>query len=371
MSHAVLALLSLAVIGSSMAGFQQSSRQSTTPQIQEPKLYVAFSAKGAGYIDKDGKWVIQPEFSDAYDFVGGRAITQKGERYQLIDRTGKVVFEFPETYEWMGRFSDGLAPAYDGERIGYVGLDGSVKIPFEYDWIYNDEITGEFNGGLAVVSKGEMSGVINTSGRVVLPIEFDYIWDFSDGAALAKRGDEEGAINTRGRFIFLDSEDAYIVDSYQNGLAPAVLADFVGSGYIDKVGNWAIKAEFDMVGKFSGIYAAVAVDGLVGFIDQAGRYVIEPKFPIDEESDLPMAGTFEKADSLCWVSLGAGEYGYINKSGEIVISGGYEYADDFKDGLALVMTGTHIGYIGLDGEWVYRITLDELFGDGLLTALKR
>lgn len=369
MRLAALALLSVAAIGSSMAGLQRADREQAAQPNPEPRLYIAYSKDGAGFIDRSGKWVIEPQFTSASEFVMSRTTAMVDDRYVLIDRAGNIVFEFPESYTWIGAFSEGLAPAYDGENIGYVGLNGQVRIPFEYDWIPSDEIMGEFNNGLAVVSKGEFMGAINVTGRVVIPIEYDYIWDFKDGAALAKKEDEEGAIDTWGRFFFLDSSDCYIMNNYFNGLAPATTEDFEGYGYIDKQGEWAIGPDFSDVAQFEGVYAAVVVDGLIGFIDRKGAFVIEPKFAQRERYYGELAGNFMTEDSLCWVPLDGDLIGYIDKSGEVVIEAQFDYADDFKDGLALVYTGTHIGYIDVAGEWVYKVAFDEIRGDGLLSGL--
>lgn len=368
MRHAILALLSVAVLGFSMAGFQQSGGQQTTDPVSESPLFVAYAVAGAGYIDASGKWVIPPAYDSGNEFSSGRAVVYKDDHYLMIDRAGKTIFEFPASYDWIGNFKDGLAPAYDGEKLGYIGLNGQVVIDFEYDWIENEYVTGEFNSGVAVVEKDGKTGAINRFGRVVIPIEFDYIWDFTDGAALAKKGDEEGAINTLGRFIFQDSEEAYILDSYHNGLAPATVADFVGFGYIDKLGKWVVQPEYESVGLFDGVYAAVVMNGLIGFIDREGAMVIEPSFPLPEDYEQRFTGRFETEDSLCWVPLDDEHFGYINKAGEVVISGDFVFADDFRNGLALVVTDLHIGYIDVSGEWVYQVLLSELYPDGVLSA---
>jgi hypothetical protein len=65
-----------------------------------------------GYIDKEGKWAIQPQFDEASPFSDGmaRVMAIKGfdkKKYGFIDRTGKLVIE--PVYDKANDFRDGLA----------------------------------------------------------------------------------------------------------------------------------------------------------------------------------------------------------------------------------------------------------------------
>ena len=44
-----------------------------------------------GYINKKGKWVIEPQFNEAGDFSEGLASVKKGKKYIFIDKSGKRV----------------------------------------------------------------------------------------------------------------------------------------------------------------------------------------------------------------------------------------------------------------------------------------
>ena len=47
----------------------------------------------AGYIDKQGKFVIKPQFDAASIFIEGIAPVKVGEKLGFIDKTGKMVIE--------------------------------------------------------------------------------------------------------------------------------------------------------------------------------------------------------------------------------------------------------------------------------------
>jgi hypothetical protein len=60
-----------------------------------------------GYIDKTGKVVIEPQFTEARDFNQGIARIKTGSRWGYIDDTGKIVIK--PHFERARDFSEGLA----------------------------------------------------------------------------------------------------------------------------------------------------------------------------------------------------------------------------------------------------------------------
>lgn len=133
-----------------------------------------------GYINAKGEWVIEPtyeiggtfkiggeyDFSDK-NFSSGYVAVQNGEKYGLIDKTGKQILK----YEWsfIGKFSEGLAPAKKDSLYGYINLTG--------DWVIEPQFNGaeQFLHGLAAVSKGpfleEKWGFINAQGVQLIPFK--------------------------------------------------------------------------------------------------------------------------------------------------------------------------------------------------------
>jgi WG containing repeat len=78
-----------------------------------------------GYIDKTGKWVIQPRFADAWAFSYGLAPVQAhsevegSDKYGYIDKTGKWVIQprwtFADAFQAAGR----IALVQTGNRMGF------------------------------------------------------------------------------------------------------------------------------------------------------------------------------------------------------------------------------------------------------------
>jgi len=85
--------------------------------------------------------------------------------------------------------------------------------------------------------------------------------------------------------------------------------------------------------------ARVKLSGKWGYIDRTGRIVINPQF---EE-----AGDF--SEGLARVKTG-GKWGYIDRTGRFLINPQFEEAGDFSQGLARVKLGGKWGYVDRRGE---------------------
>jgi hypothetical protein len=151
------------------------SRKSDTPLFR----FVVNERDGAGYIDRDGKIVIQPTltFFGNYgedDFFDGLArVTMHGEGW-YINAAGESMFR---AYYNSGSFSEGLAPVYDGSKEGFLNRDGKLVIPFIFD------SSGSFSEGLASAGVKGLLGYINKDGSFAIEPKYVLAESFSDGAA--------------------------------------------------------------------------------------------------------------------------------------------------------------------------------------------
>src|SRR5262245_48694072 len=90
---------------------------------------------------------------------------------------------------------------------------------------------------------------------------------------------------------------------------------------------WVIAFEqpFEAAHQFSEGLAVIQSGGKYGYIDRTGRVVIQPQFDQAEDFSGGMAS----------IAIHY-KHGYINQRGELVVKPQFEYAHDFSDGLALV-----------------------------------
>ena len=74
-----------------------------------------------GFVDHDGKYIINAQFDDAGDFSGGLAAVKMGH-WGFIDKSGKMVIN-PQ-FDEAESFANGLARVKMDGRFGYVNASG-------------------------------------------------------------------------------------------------------------------------------------------------------------------------------------------------------------------------------------------------------
>ena len=121
-------------------------------------LFPARENGKCGYINKEGKFVINPKFNYAWSFSEGLARVRIGDeetgKYGYINKEGQFVIK-PQFY-YAGYFSEGLAEvSIDGEKYGYINKEGQFVIKPQFDY------AGSFSEGLAKVRVGEKWGYLH------------------------------------------------------------------------------------------------------------------------------------------------------------------------------------------------------------------
>ncbi|HEY7159741.1 MAG TPA: WG repeat-containing protein [Acidobacteriota bacterium] len=292
--------------------------------VIEPQFNMAFEfAEGVaqvmvkdrwGYIDPSGKFVIQPKFARSDRFYEGFARVcidpAIAEFAGYIDKTGTLVIP-TEGAEYLGKFSEGLAAMKIKGKFGFIDRTGKFVIQPKYD------VADIFTEGLArvAIKKGEkyLWGFIDKSGKERTSLQFEDACNFSEGLACVGVGNLFGFINTDGNFVINPKYD--FTGDFQEGLAPVHNVKF---GYIDRSGKMVIPEQFDIAHGFSEGMAAVAQDPgngspVWGFIDKEGNFVIEPQY--DDVGAEFGSGSFQNG----LVIVKVGKYsGYVSKTGKLV-----------------------------------------------------
>jgi len=122
-----------------------------------------------GFIDKTGKWVIEPQFENYYVMGmytryqifadNGLASVRKNGKYGAIDKSGKAVIDFRFDELW-SFFEDRAAFKQDG-LYGYVDSQGNVLIEAQY------QAASGFWNGCGVVYDGTDAFIIDRNGDKV------------------------------------------------------------------------------------------------------------------------------------------------------------------------------------------------------------
>lgn len=93
-------------------------------------VYVGNGAeKKAGFINKNGEWVVQPRFDAAYHFCGGLAPVKVNERWGYVNKNG--ILEISPRYDHAESFEGGIAEVYEQDENQalhreFINQSGSV-----------------------------------------------------------------------------------------------------------------------------------------------------------------------------------------------------------------------------------------------------
>jgi len=246
-----------------------------------------------GFINDDGKTVIEPAFHEVRAFQKGYAPVRLINKWGIIDRKGRYVIN--PSYDNMGDFSEGLIASKVDGKWGYITIKD----------------------------------------RVAIPAQFSEAQPFSNGLAAVRIDNSWGFIDSDGRFVVNPRFSA--AGAFSNGLAPVQVGN--QWGFIDKKGNLKIKPQFQRATSFSGDLAAVQEDSLWGFINDDGRFEINPVYD----------NALAFSEGLAPVQKD-GAWGYINLKGKLVIPYQYKEAGGFSNDVARVVSGDQVRYISPKGK---------------------
>src|SRR5215831_15485948 len=331
-------------------------------------LFAVYKDGKSGFIDNTGKIVIPLQFDSANGFSEGLAlVTLKGKKF-FIDATGRTVFE--AKFDIIRDFSEGLAAVNIGEKRiasiglisdpgkwGYIDKTGRLVIPMKFTHAES------FSEGLAAVAEGDKGEFINHEAKPVFDVPLDVTLGFREGIAGVLYHGSLAYYDRTGKKISPPLGYGPENHSFSEGLVPVEIKG--KSGYMDRTGNLVIKAQFEDAGDFNEGLAPVKVrsdettwcppkepgsrNGFTmkwGYIDKTGKIVIAPQF----ES---VAGFSEGLVAI----NNCQEAFFIDKTGERIDLGKYRYASSFAFGLSRVnvMTkqGLLWGYIDRSGKMVW------------------
>jgi hypothetical protein len=206
-----------------------------------------------GFIDRTGKWIIEPIYDYASPFSQGLAPVSIKGKWGYIDKTGEVVIE--PVYWNAHWFKDGLAPvAKEEEKWGYINLAGEVVVPFQY------ELAEPFQNGMGRIYVQGLYGYVDVTGELVIPPLYFVAEPFSEGLAYVVRDDRKGIrsgyINKAGEVV-IKMKSGHHGRSFHDGLAGVQKND--KWGFIDKTGKWVIKPSYRKIDRFSDGVCSVMV----------------------------------------------------------------------------------------------------------------
>lgn len=121
-----------------------------------------------GYVNEVGKEITPIIYDEAGDFKGLYAQVSIAENSGFINRDGKELAD-GVAYRFVSDFKEGLASVFNGQKWGYIDMNGVVVIPFICE--YADSF---FENGYAIVRIKGNYGVYNNKGEAVVRPRYTY-----------------------------------------------------------------------------------------------------------------------------------------------------------------------------------------------------
>lgn len=322
--------------------------------------FAAVSIDGKwGYVDKTGNELCEPQFDSAERFREGMAKILLLNKYGFVNSEGRLVV-IPQ-FDSAGHFFDGMAKVTIGNKYGYINKKGQIVVEPQFD-----RRAEPFSEGLACVRVGNKYGFIDKTGTFAVEPHFSYADSFSEGLAVVRIDKKDGYIDKTGQIVIGPQFDW--AGRFHEAMARIEINE--KWGYIDKTGRIVIKPQYAMARHFAGGLAAVRNLGIAekwGFVDKKGRLVIQPQFHFAsdfseglayvnhlhgwgyrkqskwesiDKNGVPVKNStvdeiFRFSDRMASALTGE-KYGYIDKTGKIIIDPQFDSASRFFEGLAII-----------------------------------
>ena len=234
-----------------------------------------------GYIDAAGEYVIEPRFQNGRPFFENVAAVEIDGRWGYINRSGAFAInpQFHDAFNFAQGRAFVRSPSFDWE---YIDNAGNIIRTVETPRLENfEDLSNNFSEDRALVFDFDLDqfGYIDPSGNVAIEFQYSEARSFSEGLAAIKISDSWGFIDNNNNTVI--SPRFIEAGNFGDGLVP-VRQNTNTWGYADRNGNMVIDPQFDEALEFSEGRAAVAIDGFWGYIDQSGRYITQPEFDTAE-----------------------------------------------------------------------------------------
>jgi hypothetical protein len=301
-----------------------------------------------GYIDQKGNWAIPPSYKNVTNFCeeGFAAVITKSSDVIIIDKTGKEVdsgakhFGIVDGYAVNG-FKNGLlvAQSLTTMKWGLMDVSGRWLVPAKYKSLT------EFNDGAAIGESGGNFFILNSKGEEspIKIVRVKVIKNFSEGLAPFCTRKGCGFINTMGNQVIPDNFQT--VGYFAGGLAWARNSNG-RIGFIDTNGNWVIQPQYSAVSDFDPAtkVAKVKLPNSIAWI------YISDSGEVLNINNTSSSGDF--SEGLCYGKTSDGLVGFFDKDGKWIIEPRFKAVRNFKNGYAAAREDVGWGIIDKQGNWI-------------------
>ena len=328
-----------------------------------------------GFINEEGKIMIEPQFDDAsMEFSEGLCYAQLGSKKGLIDSSGDFVVTLSDSVHSVSNFIGGLATLkfydifYDSNERhkitntrNVINKEGKYILPRFYSRVGVDTIEGKTFIYVTDDEKAMNNGykrckfITDERGTMIGEPFGELESGFRNGLC---------AICLDGKWGFMDMNGDLVIDTIYNrtgdftpeGVAP-VMKDSLFF-FIDKKGQQLFQVQ-KLLSEFGCNRAAVIINNDTCLIDKSGKKICS--ISVDEIE--PFYGT----DSLATI-IKNGKASKIDTLGNVVLSTNYEKLGSFVNGIAPAFNYVNknnsslrwrqCGFIDLNGNEIIKVEYD-------------
>ncbi len=192
-----------------------------------------------GFLDQYGKVAIDLIWDDSYgSFYEGLCAVKKHLLWGYINKEGRVVieprYEFAEQFKLI-KNDVFLARVKENGKYGYIDKNGKFVVKPRFD-IMEQFLLIKKEVSVALVENDGKYGYINKQGKLVIPYEFEMAYDFSEDLAYVIKNGQGFFIDQKGNIVIPLKDGEYAPwNKFKNGIAEIQIKEY--SFKIDKHGN--------------------------------------------------------------------------------------------------------------------------------------
>ncbi len=251
-------------------------------EIENPKLYPAYILESNeelwGYIDEEGKFLVEPKYNTANDFSEGLALVEKDGLFGVLDSEGKEILKIEFTN--INKIENGYMTAFKDDSVMIFNYSGEeLKLDREYRniGVYSDGLFGV----LIMDKEGDFKfGYIDESGNEIIKPKYSLAYPFRLSRAIVKEDEV---------FKVIDKKDKEFKTLEFTDIKPSSNKDYYiysstgdNFGLLDKDGDILIQDKYSAIVDVNEDLVVVGeLDGQTesfGLLNVRGDNILETKY---------------------------------------------------------------------------------------------
>jgi len=278
------------------------------------------------------KWLAKPQYDEIYggDEDGNMILAKMGEKYGYIDKNGKTILDF--VYDYATGFSKGMAYVEKDRVFAYI--DKSGKILFELkakNYVANLNNTTENDLLLGTSFSGDYAIVVNNDSYEIFII------------------DRAGKYVSIPKGLWVEERDIY------NNIAIVRQEASAGAGYLNVKTGKTVFSPYTVTEFKDGYGILDYGDGTIAVVNENLDFV-NKKINIGNASASISNGLIYLGEYT--EDMEPLNASYIDMNGKTIIPKNYLVLSDYKDGLIATIIKENdvekIGYLDIKGNWAIK-----------------